>query len=119
MNPDIARDQKAHQDELNRILNNALTGQFKVIIDRERRTNPKATDLRRGAYYTLVTSTKKDYMYYFQQGYQPGSQTTININDQANIDHPGPEGGDNWQHEGQSLPRPGGGGHFYICDNLN
>ena len=79
MNPDITRDQKARQDKLNRILNNALTGQFKVIIDGEWGTNPKATDLRRGAYYTLVTSTNKNYMYHFQQGYKPESQTTIII----------------------------------------
>ena len=63
----IARAQKAAQDELNRILKNALTGKFKVYIDGVWKTNPKSTDLKLGEYYALVALANKDYTYYFQQ----------------------------------------------------
>ena len=64
---DRARATKNIQDELNKILKNALSGKFKVNIDWEWKTNPRATDLRHGASYTLLTSiNEEDYTYRFK-----------------------------------------------------
>ena len=65
----LARDQKAFQDKLNKILKSALKGNFKVYIDGEWKTNPKATELNYGSYYALVSSANKEYTYRFMQNF--------------------------------------------------
>ena len=76
VNREVGRAQKARQDKLNNILRDALTGEFRVEIAGEWRTNPPATELQTLERYHLVSASAPHSRYYFKQRALESSQHT-------------------------------------------
>jgi hypothetical protein len=62
-----AKAQKIKQDLLNKVSENAFTGDFMTQIDGHVKLNPKATDLEVGERYCLVAIANKKHLYQFKQ----------------------------------------------------